>query len=156
MPRKFHTKPKASFKNIVLLASGYNQEWIRAIYEVADSFGVELDFVGISRGVLSNHSKGNSFAIQSQNYLLSDVLETVIPKLLIIPDGQPCFMQLFVDPRVHRLISKTALRRGKIAMAAGAQLALPRLPSQFRVSPSHFYFQQNLGTSEFARQLFAG
>ncbi|MFK7800821.1 MAG: hypothetical protein AB8G95_04245 [Anaerolineae bacterium] len=149
-----NSNSKVAFKNIVLLASGYNQEWVRAIYEVADSFGEELAFVGISRTAFLNQN-GNSITGSIPSYLLSEILETFIPKLLIIPDGKPCFMQLFVDPRVHCLISKTASSRGKIALAADAQLALPCLPPQFRVPHSHFYFQKNLGPSEFARQMFA-
>lgn len=144
-----------NLKNIVLVASGYNHEWLKVIYDTAASFGEELEFVGLSRDVFSAKNRSYSFANNSPRFLLSEVLETVIPKLLIIPDGESCFMQLFVDPRVHFLISRTASTRGKIAMAAGAQLVFPRLPTQFRVSPSHLHFQKNLGPAEFAKQMFA-
>ena len=147
--------PQVKLNNIVLLASGYNHEWLKAICDTANSFGEELDFVGLSKDVFSTNNRGYAFSFNPPRFLLSEVLETVIPKLLIIPDGRSCFMQLFVDPRVHHLISKTVSMRGKIGMSAGAQLILPRLPSQFQISPSHLHVQKNLAPTEFARHMFS-
>lgn len=147
--------PKAKLNNVVLLASGYNHEWLQAICDTANLFGQELDFVGLSKDAFSPKNKVYSFTLNSPRFLLSEVIETVIPKLLIIPDGKSCFMQLFVDPRVHHLISRTISMSGKIGMATGAQLVLPRLPSQFRIAPTHLHVQKNLGPAEFARHMFS-
>ena len=92
----------------------------------------------------------------SPNFMLGEILETATPNLLIIPDGERCYMQLLVDPRVHCLIGRTVLSNGIIAMAAGAQLVLSRLAPRFRIPPSQLFFQRNLQPAEFARQMFAG
>ena len=82
--------------------------------------------------------------------------ETVIPKLLIIPSGDDCIKQLLVDPRVHRLFARTVANSGKIALAAGTELILTRIPFELRTSSERLFFQRNLTPTEFANQLFSG
>ena len=146
------TKPKNEFKNTVLVAAGYNQSWLNTVYEAAELNGEDLDFVALSKDVFLTPNGG---LLRSPSFMLGEVLETATPNLLIIPDGERCYMQLLVDPRVHYLITRTALSNGIIAMAAGAQLVLSRLAPRFRIPPSQLFFQRNLQPAEFARQIFA-
>lgn len=148
-----NTQPKGAFKNTVLVAAGYDQEWLNAVDQAADQNGEDLDFVALSKDVFSEPSGGLSV---NPSCMLGEIVDTATPSLLIIPDGEQCYMQLLVDPRVHDLISRTVLSDGVIAVAAGAHLVLSRLAPRFRVPPSQLFFQKNLQPSEFANQIFAG
>lgn len=149
---KVNTQTKDEFKNTVLVAAGYNQSWLNAVYEAADLSGEDLDFVALSKDVFLD--PGASL-LTSPSFMLGEILETATPNLLIIPEGERCYMQLLVDPRVHCLIARTALSNGIIAMAAGAQLILSKLAPRFRIPSSQLFFQKNLQPAEFARQMFA-
>ncbi|MFT5193885.1 MAG: hypothetical protein ACI9EW_000528 [Cellvibrionaceae bacterium] len=149
--KKTNTRHSLEFKNTVLVATGFDHVWLNTIYEAADVFEENLNLVALSKDVFLNWRNGS---YQSPSFLLSEIIETITPNLLIIPEGRGCFMQLLVDPRVHCLIARTASQKGRIAMTADATLALSRLPSRFHISSSQLLFQRSLVPLEVAKQLF--
>ena len=144
------------FDNTVLLAAGYNANWLTTLTIMASRFGQTLAFVPLTKELPADDrfSEHSPFSDNRGECILSDILETVTPKLLIIPAGDRCIEQLFVDPRVHQFIMQTAAAHGKIALAAGAQLACAHLLPKFRLAPTQLFLQQNLRPIEFAKQLF--
>ena len=133
-------------KSVVLLSDGCSLPWLDEFDSAACLMGERLRFISLFR-------QGKNQYLSHQ--LFGELAETVTPKILIVPGGEGGLKQLLVDPRVHRLIGRTAARNGKIALAAGAELILSLTPLEFRIQPRNLILQRNLTPTQFANQIFS-
>lgn len=131
---------------VVLLSEGCSLDWLNEFDSASGKMGGTLRFISLFRQERNR---------DVPHQLFGDLSESLTPQWLIVPGGDGGLKQLFVDPRVHRLIGRTISGHGKIALASGAELILSQVPFDLRIQPSNLFLQRNLTPTEFANQIFS-